>query len=182
MSTLSLSKLAARVAETADAHERKSVARQISHWTDSGLFKMIGIKLDDPHVGRGGVRRYPLEVTPWVVLMYELARIGLSVISIMQVVTWVRLHELAGETYGHTDLFAQAIAGGDTPILLKVIFMRHSGPDRPRIQTVKVELIEGSSTIDGTLGSCAMINLTRVMERIRPFLNEGGETNVYPSG
>ena len=73
---------------------------------------------------------------------------------------------------------ADAIEGGTTPILLKVVFMRHSGPGRPRVQSVKAELIEGSVTIDETWGSGVMMNLVRVMERIRPFLDEGENANV----
>ena len=178
MPSHSLSELASCVAETADAYERKSVARQLQHWTDNDLFKIAGLDLGDLNVGRGGVRRYPPEVIPWCVLMYELARVGLAVAIIAQVVTWVRLHELASEKFGHADLFAEAVAGGDTPVMLKVVFMRHAGPDRPRVETVKAELIAGPVTLDEAWGSGVVINLTRAMERTRPFRNEGNDSNV----
>ena len=110
--------------------------------------------------------------------MYELARIGLAVHVIAQVVGSVRLHELAGETCGHADLLAKAISGSDTPVILKVVLMRHAGPDRPRVQTVRTDLVEGTLAIDETWGSGVVINLPRAMERIRPFLNEGDDANA----
>ena len=179
MADMTLSQLAVIIAETADPDELKSVARQIQHWTTSDVFKWTGVALDAPNVGKGYARRYPYEAIPWCTLMLELARRGLSVVEILQVVNWIRLAQLAWKRDNAEDLFAKAIEGGPGPVLLKVIAMRFRGPDSPNIPLVKAELIDGELMIDENWGSGVLINLSRIMERVRPFFCSG--ENIHDS-
>ncbi len=153
---LTLSEVVGRLADTSDDREHKAIARQVQHWTANGLLKTAGIDMD-AWVGRGRARQYPEEALPWLSLMLALARYGLLLSDIIQIVMRVRLDQLK-----KSGSLARAALHGRRSILLVAHRMGESGDSAGLIPIMKTTLMATPVTIDSDWHSGLVLNLTRV--------------------
>ncbi len=153
---LTLSEVVSRLADTSDDREHKAIARQVQHWTANGLLKTAGIDMD-AWVGRGRARQYPEEALPWLSLMLALARYGLLLSDIIQIVMRVRLDQLK-----KSGSLARAALHGRRSILLVAHRMGESGDSDSPMAIMKTTLMAAPVTIDSDWHSGLVLNLTKV--------------------
>ena len=75
--------LTTRAAYTDDPQEVRQIARQVQHWTNSGLLTVVGEK----NVGRGKARLYPPDALYLVAILMWLATQGESTIFMARVLS-----------------------------------------------------------------------------------------------
>ncbi len=153
---LTLSEVVGRLADTSDDREHKAIARQVQHWTANGLLKTAGVDMD-AWVGRGRARRYPEEALPWLSLMLALARYGLLLSDIIQIVMRVRLDQLK-----KSGSLARAALHGRRSIFLVAHRMGESGDSAGLIPVMKTTLVAAPVTFESDWHSGLVLNLTRV--------------------
>ena len=153
---LTLSEVVSRLADTSDDREHKAIARQVQHWTANALLKTAGVDMD-AWVGRGRARRYPEEALPWLSLMLALARYGMLLSDIIQIVMRVRLDQLK-----KSGSLARAALHGRRSIFLVAHRMGESGDSAGLIPVMKTTLVAAPVTIESDWHSGLVLNLTRV--------------------
>ncbi len=153
---LTLSDVVSRLADTSDDREHKAIARQVQHWTANDLLKIVGIAMA-PWVGRGRARQYPEEALPWLSLMLALARYGMLLSDIAQIVAIVRMDQLK-----KSGSLARAAMKGRRSILLVVHRMAETGDESSLINLLKTTLLAAPATIDSDWHSGLVLNLTKV--------------------
>ncbi len=159
--------IARMLAETSNAEEIGSIARQVQHWTVRGLLDFTGIKIGDPGVGRGRAREYPEESLPWLALMLAMARRDISVESMGSIISGIQFQRAELKKDGETDLFAEALIGTTGPIFLTITTVRFQDGHVPRFPVMRAKMQSGTFEIGADWTSGVILNLTAVLAGAR---------------
>ncbi|MCZ6840727.1 MAG: hypothetical protein O7G13_15800 [Alphaproteobacteria bacterium] len=159
--------IARLLADTSNADEIGSIARQVQHWTVSGLLSMASITIADPSVGRGRAREYPEESLPWFALMLAMAQRGISVETMASVIQGIQMQRAQSKKDGQPDLFAEAVTGATGPIFLIMTPVRFEGGHTLRFPVLRATMLSGPPEIKADWTSGVILNLTAVLARAR---------------
>lgn len=159
--SLTLKELVHRVAEKDDPATIREVTNQVQHWVKLSLFEYVGFRRRDQAVGRGKLRRYPVEFVYWLKLFRVLAhhRLGHEFMQITMAA--IGRHRKEARSKGEADLISAAISG-EYPAVYLVVYLPALGK-----KSAPIKIWTHPVHINPQEECAVVLNLTQIFSDVR---------------